>query len=92
MRVDLILENNDLKIDANDFLISTSDQQNAELAIYSEKGWYKLSPFFGAGINSKLNSTMDINAITRLIKQELSSDGYPNANVLIQGDKISVAL
>jgi hypothetical protein len=39
-----------------------------------------------------LNSTMDINAITRLIKQELNSDGYSNANVLIQGDKISVAL
>lgn len=92
MRVDLLIENNDLKIVDNDFIIGESDNQNAEIAIYAEKGWYKMSPFFGAGINSKLNSNMDINEITRLIKVELQSDGYPNAEVLIQGDKISVAI
>jgi len=92
MRTDLILENGDLKIDGNDFVISVSDQQNSELIIYSEKGWFKLSPFLGCAINSRLNSKTDVNAITRLIKSELLTDGYSNVNVLVQGDKISVAI
>ena len=92
MRTDLILENGDLKIDGNDFVISVSDQQNCELIIYSEKGWFKLSPFLGCAINSRLNSKTDVNAITRLIKGEVLTDGYSNINVLVQGDKISVAI
>lgn len=92
MRLDLMLENGDLKIENNDFVIGVSDQQNAELCIQAEKGWFKLSPFFGCAINSKLNSKMDVNAITRLIKNELLSDGYKDAKVLIEGNKISVAI
>mgnify|MGYP000081794259 CR=1 FL=1 len=92
MRTDLILENGDLKIDGNDFVVSVSDQQNVELCIYSEKGWFKLSPFFGCAINSRLNSKTDVNAITRLIKGEVLTDGYSNVNVLVQGDKISVSI
>ena len=93
MRKDVLLVDNDLQIDVNDFLIGSSDNQYVQDIIEAEKGWYKLSPFLGVGVMKYLNSSIDISAISKEIKKELESDGYKNPLIKVDAQgKITVGV
>jgi hypothetical protein len=93
MRKDILLVDNDLQIDGEDFLLGNSDNQYVQDIIEAEKGWYKLSPFLGVGVMKYLNSAIDINTISKEIKKELESDGYKNPLIKIDSEgKITVGV
>jgi hypothetical protein len=76
---DIELLNNDLAIQAGDFIISESDQKHIEDILLFGKGSIKHSPISGLGIVKYVNArnTADVqNGFKRKLKIQLEYDGY----------------
>jgi glutaredoxin-related protein len=74
-RIDLQLQDNDIVILDNDFVLGESDSQHIEDTISANVGWWKENYTDGVGIKQYLKSK-DSAALIRAIKMQLSSDGY----------------
>ena len=75
-------DDGDLFIDpnANDFVISPSDQQHISDIIISFVGWWKQFSLVGVGLSSFLNSSGREQELERLISLQLQADGYQTEN------------
>jgi len=88
MRVDLLLDGDDLLIKDSDFVVGESDMQHIEDTINATPGYWKEYPNDGVDIVSYENSTGEEQDIQRTAKLQLQSDGYrvnPIVNAAING-------
>jgi hypothetical protein len=82
---DLSTINDDLYINplTGDFTISNSDENHIQDNIISFPGWWKQYPQDGIGIFAYQNSSGQEQELARVIKQQLTLDGYQVNNPLI---------
>lgn len=71
----------DLYIDG-DFVIAESDSQHIVDIITANKGAYKEYPLCGVEIDSYINSNASQLFLTNTIKQQLTTDGYGQIDVI----------
>lgn len=83
---DLYLIGNDLYIDpvSGDFTIAISDVQHVQDTITAFPGWWKQNPADGVGIFAYQNSSGQQQVLSRVIKQQLQSDGYQCNNPIVK--------
>ena len=75
-RYDIGLNNNDLLIQDGDFTILESDEQHIIDNIGAFPGWWKQYPNDGVGIVAYQKGNADIQQIQKVLRLQLSSDGY----------------
>ena len=75
-RVDTQLNNNDLVVFNNDFILAQSDEQHIIDTINACPGWWKENPTDGVAIVSYLKGRGVEQALERSMKLNLISDGY----------------
>lgn len=70
--------NDDLFIDpeTGDFVIEASDGQHIQDTVMAFPGWWKQFPADGVGARGFLGSSGQIQALNRLMKIQLTADGY----------------
>ncbi|HWB93507.1 MAG TPA: hypothetical protein VG605_16720 [Puia sp.] len=83
---DIALEENDLLIDQGDLAISYSDEQHIADTMNAYPGWWKENPPDGVGLFSYTSSAGQEQALSRVLKLQLQSDGYQVANPQVKID------
>lgn len=85
-------DSGDLFINAEtgDFEIIESDTRHVQDIIEGFAGWWKEFPLLGVGIKRFIASSGSIQRISRLIKIQLSSDGYDVDSINVRKENIYV--
>lgn len=80
IRNDVLYDENGLRVEDNDLVYGSSDDQHIEDTINAASGWWKENYPDGVNIRSFLSSSGQEQVLSRKIKLELSSDLYRNCS------------
>lgn len=89
MRKDILLHDDDLRIENGDFVIDESDTQHVQHIINAEKGHYKQFPLLGVGVRRYLNAPLN-GSLRREIQLQLQADGYDADKIVTEGANIYI--
>ncbi len=89
---DIILEDNDLKIENGDFVVAESKAQHIEHIMMVQKGQLYQYPLLGVGIRSKIKG--DAEGIKREILKQLKSDNIEidKIDIIFEQDELKITI
>lgn len=98
MSLDVLMTGqNDLLINAGDFVIGPSDQAHIDDILSAEKGEWREWPLLGVGMQRYINSTGQLDdraGLLRVIRVQLEADGFQvlKLDVMRTGNQYSLSL
>lgn len=85
-RFDIKLNNNEPVAYNGDFVLAESDAQHIEDTLRAFPGTWKQYPTEGVGLGAYQNSPMEIQALQKEIRIQLTADGYRVGNPIVTID------
>lgn len=82
-RFDVKLKDNEPVAYNGDFVLAESDTQHIEDTIRAFPGTWKQFPTEGVGLGAYQNSPMEVQALQKNIRLQLTADGYNVGNPII---------
>ena len=79
-RQDILLNNNVPVFQFGDFVVAESDEQHIADTINAFPSWWKENPEQGVGIRAWIGSPANKQDIQRIIRLQLTADGYTVEN------------
>ncbi|HOI27099.1 MAG TPA: hypothetical protein PLN63_05325 [Paludibacteraceae bacterium] len=92
MRGILMDENFDISVKDGTFEVGTTDEQNVQLIVCSNKGEFKEYPHLGVGAINYLKSVGKEKVLKRAVRVNLQMDGYNNPNVIMDNGQLKIEI